>query len=101
MDASRHYILDGKKVVPTDFVTWSNWFETADRVIALTETSKGTVSTVFLGLDHGWGSGGPPLVFETMVFGGKHDQEYQTRCSTYEEAEQMHKDALVFLEDNG
>jgi hypothetical protein len=26
------------------------------------------VSTVFLGLDHGWMPGAPPLLFETMVF---------------------------------
>jgi len=28
------------------------------------------VSTVFLGLDHNFSSKGPPVVFETMVFGG-------------------------------
>ena len=46
------------------------------------------VSTVFLGLDHQYGSG-PPILFETMVFGGPLDGE-QERCSTWEEAEAMH-----------
>lgn len=30
--------------------------------------SMAEVSTVWLGLDHGYG-GGPPIIFETMVFG--------------------------------
>jgi hypothetical protein len=34
------------------------------------------VSTVWLGLDHNWGPG-PPLIFETMVFGGPDDQEQE------------------------
>lgn len=46
------------------------------------------VSTVFLGLDHGFG--GPPIVFETMVFtdGKGGDME---RYSTYDEAMAGHK----------
>jgi len=42
------------------------------------------VSTVWLGLDHGYG-GGPPLIFETMVFGGAHDED-QWRYPTEVEA---------------
>lgn len=51
------------------------------------------VSTVFLGLDHSYGDG-PPLLFETMVFGGPLDQE-QDRCATWEDAEQMHEKLVV------
>ena len=43
-----------------------------------------TISTVWLGLDHNWGDG-PPLIFETMVFGGPNDQDCY-RYSTEEEA---------------
>lgn len=46
------------------------------------------VSTVFLGLDHRFGEG-PPLVFETMVFGGPLDQDVD-RYTTWEEAEAGH-----------
>ena len=53
------------------------------------------VSTVFLGLDHGFGSG-PPIVFETMIFHGSHDG-YQDRCSTWEEAEKMHQKAVAIV----
>lgn len=51
------------------------------------------VSTVWLGLDHSW-SGGPPLIFETMIFGGPLDQDYQQRYSTVEEARAGHERAV-------
>lgn len=35
---------------------------------------------------------GPPILFETMIFGGEHDQ-YQERCSTWEQARKAHPDA--------
>ena len=28
------------------------------------------VSTVWLGIDHAYTEGGPPVIFETMIFGG-------------------------------
>ena len=36
------------------------------------------VSTVWLGLDHSFGFGGPPLIWETMIFGGPFN-DYQWR----------------------
>lgn len=54
------------------------------------------VSTVWLGLDHGWG-GGPPLIFETMIFGGEHDQECY-RYSTQAEALASHRDIVRRLQ---
>lgn len=72
---------------------WALWFETADRVVAGTEVNKDiTVSTVFLGLDHQW-SDGPPLLYETLVFGGEMDGEME-RYSTKDEAITGH-DAMV------
>jgi hypothetical protein len=47
------------------------------------------VSTVFLGLDHQRYPGGPPLIFETMIFGGKWDG-YQWRYSTEARALDAH-----------
>lgn len=47
------------------------------------------VSTVFLGLDQNLGYG-PPMLFESMVFGGALDRE-QDCCSTWEQAEEMHR----------
>jgi hypothetical protein len=85
---SDKYILDGKKAVPADLMTWANWYETASRVVAKTDIGEVHISTVFLGLNHQWGDG-PPLLFETMIFGGPLDQE-QDRYSTWEEAEAGH-----------
>ena len=35
------------------------------------------VSTVWLGINHNWYDDGPPIIFETMVFGGPRDQEME------------------------
>lgn len=52
-----------------------------------------SVSTVFLGLDHNFDVEDEiPVLFETMIFGGKEDQ-FQSRCHTWEEAEVMHENA--------
>lgn len=88
---SDHYILDGKTPKKVDLMTWARWFENAERHVANIKQGDIRVSTVFLGLDHSFGYG-PPMLFETMIFGGEHDQ-YQDRCSTWEQAEEMHKRA--------
>ena len=53
------------------------------------------VSTVFLGLDHRFGDG-TPILFETMIFGGEHD-EYQERYETWDEALEGHKRAIEMV----
>ena len=84
------YLLEGKKVIrEPDLIKWANWFETANRHVAKDEIDGVSISTVFLGLDHGFGDG-PPILFETMVFGGELDQE-QERYATFEQAEKGHK----------
>ncbi|HEY4720248.1 MAG TPA: hypothetical protein VII92_00260 [Anaerolineae bacterium] len=92
---SDKYILDGKTVVPADLMTWAKWFESADRHVAQDQIGDARISTVFLGIDHQWGDG-PPLIFETMIFGGEHDQ-YQTRSSTWDEAEAQHAEAIKLV----
>ena len=78
-------------VEPTDIVDWS-----ADRVIDRTEIGEVLISTVFLPTDHNYGSG-PPLVFETMVFGGPMGQEFQEcqRYATKAEAVMGHLDMVL------
>lgn len=94
----RHYVLVDKIAVPTDFETWCNWYEKADRRVALTITEYIEISTVFLGLDHNFSGEGPPILFETMAFRKKADGdndwsgEEMTRCSTWYEAIIMHED---------
>jgi len=92
-----HYILDGHNAVPVDLMTWARWLEKNERHVADEMVGETRVSTVFLGLDHRYGEG-PPLLFETMVFGGPLDQE-QERCSTWEEAEKMHAVMVMRVKD--
>ena len=42
--------------------------------IALDYVGKIKISTVFIGIDHQFLKSGPPLLFETMVFGGELDE---------------------------
>lgn len=83
------YILSGHQVIPCIHpLAWADWFENANRCVQKTVLGDATISTVFLGLNHNLGKG-PPLVFETIVFGGPLDQECE-RYSTWEEAEEGH-----------
>lgn len=90
-----HYIMDNGNIYPAgDILEWAKWMESADRTIAKTHVEDIEVSTVFLGLSYQFGEG-PPLLFETMVFGGESNEE-QWRYSTKEEAlvghgEMVHK----------
>ena len=94
-----NYILNdaGNPVAEHDPLTWALWFQTAERRVAYDELPDDMrVSTVFLGLDHSFGSG-PPLLFETMVFGGELDQE-QERYSTREQALAGHAAMLARIQ---
>jgi hypothetical protein len=93
-----YFILDGKNAVEEkDIIQWAEWFERSakdgSRVVKFTELPNNVrVSTVFLGLNHQWFPEGPPLLFETMIFGGGND--YQERYATWEEAEKGHDHVL-------
>uniref|UniRef100_A0A6M3JQR8 Uncharacterized protein n=1 Tax=viral metagenome TaxID=1070528 RepID=A0A6M3JQR8_9ZZZZ len=89
---SDKYILDGHKAVKANLKKWAKWYETTDRQVAMDIIVNISVSTVFLGLDHSFGDG-PPLLFETRVFGGALDQE-QERYTTWEQAEAGHKEMV-------
>jgi hypothetical protein len=93
------YILDsnGHPQPCHDLHAWARWFETANstRQIAKTEIGEVFVSTVFLALDHAWGDG-PPLLWETMIFGGKHHQ-FQERYLTRDEALAGHEQAVALV----
>ncbi len=51
------------------------------------------VSTVHLGLDHAWGDNTPPLIFESMVFGGNLDQACE-RYTTEAQAREGHAELV-------
>jgi hypothetical protein len=54
------------------------------------------ISTVWLGLDHNY-YGGPPLLFETMVFGQDGNDVYMDRYYTWDEAIEGHKKAVQWV----
>lgn len=88
-----NYILDGHEVKKVDVTEWAKWFGTADRKVKNTEIEGVRISTVFLGLDHSFGSG-PPLLFETLVFDGPMDGE-MNRYSTWDQAEKGHNEMVA------
>lgn len=95
MTMSRYYDMEGNPI-PGGALEWAKMFEdTENRRVGRDEPARGiVVSTVWLGLDHRWGYG-PPLIYETMIFGGRfEDDEYQVRYSTREEALAGHKHAV-------
>jgi hypothetical protein len=94
------YILDGRVPVPTaDCLEWGMWMELNRDKMRVGQDTIDTawVSTVFLGLDHSF-MGGPPLLFETMVFDPDPELDTRTtRCSTWAQAEVMHDAACNFV----
>jgi len=91
---ARYYVLgvDGRPVGVDDVEVWRQWMQTAARTVAVDATPDGRVSTVFLGLDHGWDDGAPVL-WETMIFGGSCDG-WQWRHRSVEDARAGHAIAL-------
>jgi len=73
---------DGNAVMTDDAEVWARWYETADRRLAETSICRGcSVSTVFLGIDYRFLDDGPPVLWETMVFGGPLDRGQWWYCS--------------------
>jgi len=74
------------------------------KIVRRYEADGWLVSTVWLGLDHRLLGGGPPLIFETMVFapGYRQDwmpEEYCERYPTEDAAIAGHDRALAWLAD--
>ena len=88
-----YYDREGREITMEE---WSGLFGTHDyqRIVKTEVEFPGTgqevtVSTVWLGLDHGWGST-RPVIFETMIFGLGEEYEPQFRYSTEDEAREHH-----------
>ncbi len=94
---SGHYTIDkeGNVSLEPNLEKWAKSFQANTRRIAGTRVFGIYISTIFLGLDHSFGSG-PPILFETMIFGGINDQ-YQKRYVTLEEAKKGHKETVLLV----
>lgn len=91
------YILKGKEVIAEpDLSKWEYFFEQAwkenKRYLRYNKIRNITISTIFDGIDHNY-SRGELAVFETMIFGGEHDQ-YTDRYPNWESALAGHRVAM-------
>jgi hypothetical protein len=92
------YTLDeNNKPIKSTIIQYSEWIEKNPERKAVKQEHIGDafISTVFLGLDHAWDSE-IPVLWETMIFGGEHDQ-YQDRYTSYEDALEGHQTALTLI----
>lgn len=90
------YVLDADHAVrQADLAEGSRFFATADRRVARDVIGDTEVSTVFLGLDHSFGSG-PPRLFETMIFGGQQ-AGMAWRYATWDDAAAGHERIVAAL----
>jgi len=105
-----YYILDEHhKPIETDTDSWADWMDPKERrrLVAADFLHQGTpdeihVSTVFLGIDHGYGEHHVPVLFETMVFGleGEIPGELQRRYTNWDDAVAGHNETLIAVKDH-
>lgn len=90
LDKEVRCILDeNHDLVWVNWLAWAEWMQVGERRVAHTSINrrkKSFVSTVFLGIDHGWRE---PQWFETMVFGTSINEK-TIRYRTWKEAELGH-----------
>jgi hypothetical protein len=78
---------------PDNWYPPEEWWATGRRVNETLLFCDVRISTVFLAIDHNYSDTGPPLLFETMIFGGTFDQTCW-RYATWQEAVEGHKKAV-------
>ena len=92
------YILNenGEPVAENDMSVWGEFMGDDDRRrVAITEINGTEISTVFTGIDSTLGDG-PPLLWETMIFGGEHDS-FQERYTSMNAAIAGHATAFAMV----
>jgi hypothetical protein len=101
LDSGEYYDRQG---LPITFLQWGDRFHNLNyRRVVWTDLGPVQVSTVWLGIDHGWGLG-PPVIFETFIFcendqaltGADGEELIDTwgRYRTIEEAIAGHEEAV-------
>ena len=85
-----------KSLRPITLEEWAKLFENSHyKRIDLTRLWwGGSVSTVWLGLNHQFNPNFPPLVFETIVFSRKRSALFTDRYTNIEIAERRHKEIV-------
>jgi hypothetical protein len=92
------YILnDRNEVIKAEYSAYADFMSSPRKIVAQDMIEHVQVSTVFLGTDHSYASNNPrPIVFETMIFGGRQSQK-QWRYTLYTEALEMHQKLLLLV----
>ena len=96
------FILDDDgEPIKVPLLAWGQWLSThhGDRVVMQESLGRVLVSTVFLGLDHRFGGEGPPILWETLVFGGVFDGR-GARYSSRLEALIGHAEMVALVEQH-
>lgn len=87
----RRHLYYGREGEPISQAEWVSCFEDLGYChVGMTAVGEAEVSTVWLGLDHSMGLGGPPIIYESLVFGGELDGQGE-RYATLEAAEAGHE----------
>ena len=88
-----YYKLNGKNIEEVSIEDWYKKNNPLSKTLFKNTFGEVDVSTIFMAMDHNFvinHGDEEPILFETMVFGGEHDN-YQERYHTYDEAEEGHK----------
>ena len=98
------YVLKDKiPVSEPDLMKWGQFMQSNNRFVKqeniVINGAEYFISTAFLGIEHGFDTK-KPILFETMIKKNGKWLDYQTRCCDWEEAEEMHKKAIKFLEND-
>lgn len=100
-----YYARDGRPISMGQYADLFSDFNY--KVVARTTIHHASVSTVWLGMDHGWLEDGRPLIFETMIFPrrrrDKHAPwaDWQDRWSTEREARLAHERIVNVIRSRG
>ena len=89
------YDQDGN---PIDLRTFAELAESHQRVVAYSLVGDVEVLTVWLGVNHNFIGIGPPIIFETKIFGGEHHLR-MARYATKEGARAGHDLVVKALRD--
>jgi len=95
----KFYMLVNGQIKETDNLQEAaEWFENPDNGrIAFDKIRNTEVSTIFTFINQNF-LGGPPLLFETMIFSPHQEiNQYRTLCSTLQEAHAMHTKAKALV----
>jgi hypothetical protein len=96
-DPDLFYDMDGNVISQE---AWSQSLQLdSSRRVALTVIGDKKVSTVLLGIDHNYSDHGPPIIFESMVFGPGGIDLWCERYATKEEALEGHNRIVASIED--